>query len=102
MKLKVTHDVYDITNRIKSIDRDYYFIFDTSKKVYELHNSNQIGSSYCLTLPYESLDERAINLALQTSIKNIEKIFKKIDYDNKILENAEKSRVFSRLDEIIN
>ena len=60
MKIKILNDVYNISKRIKYIDKDYYIVYDTSKHKFEVHNSNQSGGSYCLTLPYKELDERSL------------------------------------------
>jgi hypothetical protein len=53
VKIKISGDVYDISKRIKNIDRDYYVVYDTSKQKFEIHNSSQIDSSYCLTFENE-------------------------------------------------
>ena len=29
MKIRITHDVYEIAKRIRYIDKDYYIIYDT-------------------------------------------------------------------------
>ena len=62
MKIKLSSDVYNISNRVKNIDKDYYVLFNTSNAKFEIHNKSQIGSTYCLTLPFNELDERALNL----------------------------------------
>lgn len=82
MKIKISGDVYDISKRIKNIDRDYYVVYDTSKQKFEIHNSSQIDSSYCLTLPYDELDERALKHVLKTQSANIDEILKEIENDN--------------------
>jgi len=95
MYLKIKGDVYNIAKRIKEIDRDYYIVFNTSTLKFEIHCNNQIGSSYCLTLPYDELDERALKYARSTQIANIDEILEKLEYDNQLVESAEKSRAFS-------
>lgn len=101
MKIKITHDVYNISKRIKNIDKDYFLVYDTVRMCFEVHNSSEVGSTLCVTLPYPSLDERALNLVMETSSKNIENIIKKIDYDNALRESADKSRVLSEFNEVI-
>lgn len=97
MKIKVTNDVYNIAKRIKKIDRDYYIVFNTSNKNFEVHNSAQLGSSYCLTLPYNQLDERALKYVRQTQSGNIDEILEKIENDNKLRESAIKTSAFSNI-----
>ena len=88
MKVQIFNDMFNISKRIKNIDRNYYVIFNISKQKFEVHNSSQIGSSYCLTIPYDKLDERTLKLVLKTKSANIEEILEKIENDNNILENA--------------
>lgn len=101
MIVKLTHDVYNISKRIKLLDRDYYVAYNTSSCKFEVHNSSQLGSSYCLTLPYNELDERALNYVAKTRCANIEKILDKIENDNKILESAKKRETLSELNELV-
>lgn len=97
MKIKICGDVYNISKRIKEIDKDYYVMYDTSKQVFEIHNSNQIGSSYCLTLPYTELDERALKYVLKTQSVNIDEILEQIENDNNQRESAIKTSAFSQI-----
>lgn len=97
MKIKICGDVYNISKRIKEIDKDYYVMYDTSKQVFEIHNSNQIGSSYCLTLPYIELDERALKYVLKTQSVNIDEILEEIENDNNQRESAIKTSAFSQI-----
>lgn len=98
MKIQITHDVYNIAKRVKKIHRDYFIVYNTSKNIFELHNSSQIGSSYCLTLPNE-LNERTLKYIRSTQSTNIEEILEKIENDNNILESANKISAFSNIAE---
>ena len=95
MLIKLNSDVYNISKRVKYIDKGYYVLFNTSTKKFEIHNNNQVGSSYCLSLPFNQLDERTLTFINKTKSNNIEKILKEIENDNKIRESSEKSRAFS-------
>ena len=97
MKIKILNDVYNIAKRIKDIDRDYYVVYDTSKNKFEIHNLGQRGSSYCLTLPYDELDERALKCVLKTQSVNVEEILNEIENDNNLRESAIKSSAFSQI-----
>ena len=97
MKVEICFDVYNISKRIKDIDRDYYIVYDTTKQNFEVHNSSQIGSSYCLTLPFKELDERTLKHVLKTQSANIEEILNIIENDNKIRESAIKTSAFSEV-----
>ena len=101
MNVIINSDVYNIAKRIKDIDRDYFIVYNTSKNVYEVHNSSQIGSTYCVCIPYNTLDVRTLEFVYMTQSKFISDIIAKIDSENKLKENAEKSRVFLTLNETI-
>lgn len=97
MKIKLTCDVYNISKRIKEIEKNYYIVFNTSKAKFEVHNSSQIGESYCLTLPYNTLDERALNYVRKTSVANIDYVLQEIENDNNKIESAEKTSAFNNV-----
>lgn len=97
MLKKIYNDVYNIAKRIKEIDRYYYLVLNTSKNKFEVHNSNQQGSTYCLTLPFNELDERTLNYINKTKSCNIEKILNEIENNNKVRESAEKHGALSEL-----
>lgn len=101
MRFIVSHDVYEISKRIKDIDRYYYIVYDTSKTCYEIHNSSQIDSTYCLTIPYNQLDDRTLQYVRETSSANIEIILEKIEKENKLRENAQVRSVLSQFNESI-
>ncbi len=95
MKIKITHDVYNIAKRIKYIDRNYFIMFNTSNNKFEIHNSLQMGSSYCLTLPMFELNECVLEHVRKTQSVNIDEILENIEKDNNILESANKTSAFS-------
>ena len=97
MKIKLTYDVYNISKRIKEIDKDYFIVFNTSKGKFEVHNNSQIGGSYCLTLPYACLDERTLVYVRKTSVANIDYVLNKIENDNNLLKSAEKTSAFNNV-----
>ena len=101
MLIKLNQDVYNITKRVKEIDKDYYIVYNTSKNKFEVHNSKQIGSAYCLTLPYDCLDERSLNYVYKTRSENIEKIMYEIENLNNSLESAEKTSALTNAFEAI-
>lgn len=90
-KIKIKSDVFNICNRVKKIDRGYFILFNLEKCCYELHNSNQKGNSYCLTL-YGNLDNRLINKIYESDIKNAKYIFEKIENENKKMDQKEENK----------
>lgn len=102
MIFKLKSDLYNISKRIKKIDKGYYVVFNTVTKKFEIHNSLQLGSTYCLTLPYAELDERALKYVHKTKSENIEKILEQIEKDNKLKESADKKQALSEVYERLN
>lgn len=101
MKIKISSDVYNISKRIKEIDKNYYIVFNTSTNKFEIHNSNQTGGSFCVSVPYPFLDERTLNLVNATRVENIERILNEIENENKLKESADKTCTLNQFDEII-
>ena len=101
MKIKILTDVYNIANRIKDIDTNYYIVFNTSTKKFEVHNSAQADNSFCLTIPYDFLDERTLNLVNDTRVENIERILNDIEKENKLKQSADKTCTLNQFDEIL-
>jgi hypothetical protein len=81
--MKIEKDVFDIADRIKEIDSDYYIEFNFKTNKFELFGK---GGAKLLVFPFESLDERAILHARRTRVERIEKIIAEIDKNNADLE----------------
>lgn len=97
MKIKLTFDVYNISKRIKEIDKDYYIVFNTSNSKFEVHNSSQNFGSYCLTLPYKTIDERVLEYVQKTSSANMDYILNEIQSNNNLLKSTEKTSAFNNV-----
>lgn len=79
---EIESDCLDIIKRIKQIDNAYYVVYDIEKQSYELHNKEQKRNSYCLTLPFETLDERSYLYVLKTRVQNSDALFKEMEEEN--------------------
>ena len=101
MKIRIKNDVYNISKRIKDIDKNYFIVFNTLNNNFEIHNSCQPGGSYCLTLPYQFLDERTLNYVLETKSENIDRIVSKLEMENKLNESAELKRTLNQFDQVL-
>ena len=75
-------DTYYISERLKEIDASYFIVFNFEKGKFEIHSSNQAGSTYCLTVPYKTLDARTIDLVRKTNHTNIDELVKEIEDEN--------------------
>lgn len=87
MKVKITHDVFNIVKRLKAINKNYFIMFNTKTNKYEIHNL-KYKNTLCLVLPYNALDNRAITYVLKSErveeqLELIEKTNLKIEKSNK-------------------
>ena len=86
-------DLYDIASRIKEIDSSYFIALNYKTKKFELHAANARGSSLCLVLPYNRLDERTITHARRTRAERAVKLLQEAEKENARLERKERERI---------
>lgn len=86
---EVDSDCLDIVKRIKAIDEDYFVVFNQNNQTFELHSRTQYGDSYCLTFPYDTLDERVVDFVLKTRVQNSDKLFEEMEKENAELEKRQ-------------
>ena len=89
----VTHqviegDLFNITNRLKQIDSAYFLARNLKTKKFELHAKGQRGSSLCLVLPFDRLDNRTIVHARRTRAERAHILLKKMIKEDKRKDNA--------------
>ncbi len=84
----IENDVFNIANRLKNVDENYYILFNQKSKKFQVHNSAQGKNSFCLSLPYLTLDARAIEYVLKTHVRNFNKIVLEIEKNNSKIECA--------------
>ena len=94
MKLeKINHDLFDISKRLKSIDRRYDLFFNRKKNRYEIYANGAMQ----MALPFERLDARALSYARKTRLENLEKIIAEIEEENARLEMEKASKARDKI-----
>lgn len=73
-KTRLSGDLYDITGRLKEIDRGYFIVRNGKKNRFEVHHEGQPQDTYCMTLPYDELDARTVQLVLQTRRERLDRL----------------------------
>lgn len=96
---EIDSDCLDVVSRIKQIDKDYFVKFNLDTKQFELHNGEQFGSTYCLTFPFDTLDERCIDFTLKTRAVNCDELFAELDRENEQLEKRQVKEVLNDFEE---
>lgn len=91
MLYKIKEDLFNISNRIKQIDNNYFLVYNTLRKKFEVHYKRD-KYTYELTIPYNELDARAVDFVRKTRVHNKEIILEEIKKNNAILENEKQKK----------
>ena len=90
--VEIRGDVFDIADRLKEIDGDYYPVYNLTKKRFEIHHRGR-RKSLQLVLPYDSLDVRAIKRVKETRREWVENMLKDMEVQNQKLQKKEESAI---------
>lgn len=82
----IKNDLFNIEKRLKHLNRGYFVVFNEKNRVFEVHNAN-LRPTFCLRLPYDRLDSRAIERVRKSEITSFNKYFEKLEEDNIKLQN---------------
>lgn len=91
----IKNDLFDIDKRLKEIDRGYFAVYNFRKKRFEVHHSGQ-KNTYCLTVPYDALDERTVRLVRKTRLERMEQLQKEIERENAKKEKEIRNQVIKQ------
>ena len=78
----LTGDLYDVCGRLREIDGGYVVVRRRGR--FEVHNRDD-RPTYCLTLPYDKLDERCVELVRKTRAERAQALFDEMDKENEAL-----------------
>lgn len=91
--IKISNDLFFISNQLKEIDDGYFIAFNTKLKRYEIHNSKQPFSTFCLVVPNNKLNPSLVEYVRKTRSTNQKKLLEEIEISNKKLENSNKQKI---------
>ena len=77
-RIEIRQDVFDIADRLKEIDGDYFPVYNLTKKRFEIHPRGR-RDTLQLVLPYPSLDIRAIQRVRETRREWVENMLRDIE-----------------------
>ena len=89
-RLLIKSDLFNITKRIKQIDKKYFIVFNKKTKKFEVHYKRN-SSTLELVLPFDRLDKRTLDFVLKTKMENKQKLIEEMERNNQKLED-EKNR----------
>ena len=97
-KIEIQSDALGIVSRIVAWNKNYRVYFNLKNKKYMLYLIENIFKPpvYCLTFPYDKLDELMIDYTLLSEVQNREKYLKEIEESNARLLKAEQNRVLKK------
>ncbi len=105
MLIRVENDAFNIAERILSMNEDYFVVYNTNRRRFEIHNKKQYGSTFCITCD-EGLNYQVIQKLRKTKIENMQKIMYEIektnqDYEQEI-KRVEKDKASFKAREMFN
>lgn len=99
----ITSDMFNISKRIKKIDKNLLVFYNKNKDRYEVHYSNSYKNSSTLAFCVgKNLNAFTLKKAYLTSSKNAKKLIKQINYSNKCLREKQESEFLSKHIETLN
>lgn len=99
-KIIVESDALGIIERIKNWNNNYeiYYNIKTKKFMLYLFENEFKPSVYCLTYPFESIDERMIDYTLKSEIQNRKAYLKEIEESNALLLKKEQKKILNEME----
>ena len=80
MLVRITHDVFDIADRVRELDEGYYPVYDTEKRRYEIRHRD--GDYIAVVVPYDTLDARILKHLYLTRRDNALAFLSKMEEEN--------------------
>jgi len=97
----IENDNLYILERLKEIDDSYFITYNLVTKKYEVHSNEQIGGTYCFTVPYPALDERTVLYAKKTRVERRNDVIKEIDFENEKREKEVYKEAINHFHEVL-
>lgn len=90
--IEIKNDLFDVANRLKSVDETYRLFFNVEKQRYEVYENNH-GFTLAFVVPYDELDARTIQYARFTRVENSKALFEAIENHNAKLDRQQQNAV---------
>ena len=66
--IEIKNDLFNISNRIKRVDENYFICFNKVLKQFEVHHKKQPDTTFCFVAG-KTLNVSVLNKAIKTSVK---------------------------------
>lgn len=98
MYIEISYDTFDISKRLKELDKNYFVRYNTQTKHFEVWLQEGVNAHLEVVLEYPCLDIRTINKVATTRTDKIEKIIKEMELHNQKLKEKAKQNLIEELE----
>ena len=84
---------YQIPERVRTFGDDLFVVFNSVRQKYEIHSTENIGSTHCFSVHLDQLDCRVLDMVREYDIRTRGKqVFRDMERHNERLERLEHQR----------
>lgn len=91
-RLLIKSDLFNISKRIKQIDKKYFIVFNKKTTKFEVHYQRN-SSTLEIVLPFDRLDKRTLDFVLKTKMENKKKLIEEMEKNNQKLEDEKNKKL---------
>ena len=98
--LEINSDALNVVKRLKEINNTYRLFYNKKTKKYMLYQikNELLPKMYCLTFPFNQIDERMIEYTLKSEVQNRKAILEEIEKSNALLLKKEQKQFLEKLE----
>lgn len=99
-QFEIKSDALGIIKRLKAWNKKYSVFYDIKNKKYKLYliENELIPKRYCLTFPFNQIDERMIEYTQKSEIQNRKAYLQEIENQNALLLKREQKNLIEKLE----
>lgn len=95
-RIPVLSNVYDIPERLKEINPNFFVMFNSVTQKYEVHDAAQTMNTFACQLPFDELDARALEYVQKYSFVNLDKLAREVEEHNERLDEQRKNTILDK------
>ena len=98
--LEIKSDALNIVKRLKMLNDGYRLYYNKKSKKFTLYQikNNLLPKVYCLTFPFDEIDERMIEYTLKSEVQNRKAYLEEIERSNALLLKQEQKKILEELE----
>lgn len=91
-KQRVFTDVFNVSGRLRELNKNYYLMYDVVTNRYEVHNDEYKPATLAFSIPYDRLDARTVEYVAVQMGKRPYEVLEEIERNNERIEREYKER----------